>query len=84
MAASHGGPAVPPSKVNYLDPTTKEALKLLFAPEGSYIQELILTEVKFPYLAASESYTLSVCFISFSVQIHDHSNHILKQMTFPG
>ncbi|KAG0591725.1 hypothetical protein KC19_1G196600 [Ceratodon purpureus] len=45
MAASHGGPAVPPSKVNYLDPTTKEALKLLFAPEGSYIQELILTEV---------------------------------------
>jgi len=34
-----------PPKVNYLDPTTKEALKLLFAPEGSYIQELILTEV---------------------------------------
>ncbi len=47
MAASHGSPDVPPPKVNYLDPTTKEALKLLFAPEGSYIQELILTEVKF-------------------------------------
>lgn len=46
MAASHGGPNVPPPKVNYLDPTTKEALKLLFAPEGSYIQELLLTEVK--------------------------------------
>lgn len=50
MAASHGGPAVPPPKINYLDPTTKEALKLLFAPEGSYIQELILTEVKFHVL----------------------------------
>nr|PNR54038.1 hypothetical protein PHYPA_007714 [Physcomitrium patens] len=45
MTMSHGGPALPPPKVNYLDPTAKEALKLLFAPEGSYIQELILTEV---------------------------------------
>ena len=57
MAASHGGPDVPPPKVNYLDPTTKEALKLLFAPEGSYIQELILTEVKFHMLMRVKFYS---------------------------
>jgi aarF domain-containing kinase len=45
MAVAPGGPDVPRPKVNYMDPTTKEALKLLFAPEGSYIQELLLTEV---------------------------------------
>lgn len=28
-----------------IDPSTKEALKLIFAPEGSYLQELLLTEV---------------------------------------
>lgn len=46
MTSSRSDPVVPAPKVNYLDPTTKEALKLLFAPEGSFIQELILTEVK--------------------------------------
>jgi len=46
MGAPHDALNMLPPKVNYLDPTTKEALKLLFAPEGSYIQELILTEVK--------------------------------------
>jgi hypothetical protein len=74
MAASHGGPDVPPPKVNYLDPTTKEALKLLFAPEGSYIQELILTEVKFHMLMQVKSNSdftayLFVFIFSLSVQI---------------
>lgn len=29
-----------------MDPSTKQALRLVFAPEGSYLQELLLTEVK--------------------------------------
>jgi hypothetical protein len=36
----------PVQKSKGLDPTTKEALKLIFASEGSYIQELLLTEVR--------------------------------------
>lgn len=71
MAASHGGPDVPPPKVNYLDPTTKEALRLLFAPEGSYIQELILTEVKFHMLMQVESKSsLTPCLFSSLVFLY--------------
>ncbi|CAM6091149.1 unnamed protein product [Calypogeia fissa] len=42
-----GGPReeTPQQKAKVLDPTTKEALKIIFAPEGSYIQELLLTEL---------------------------------------
>lgn len=42
-AGDYDRPAQKKSKV--LDPTAKEALKIVFAPEGSYIQELLLTEV---------------------------------------
>ncbi|BBN18853.1 aarF domain-containing kinase [Marchantia polymorpha subsp. ruderalis] len=38
-------PAGPKQTQSSIDPSTKEALKLIFAPEGSYIQELLLTEL---------------------------------------
>eukprot|EP00850_Spirogloea_muscicola_P000970 SM000003S11215 [mRNA] locus=s3:1611199:1615417:+ [translate_table: standard] len=36
--------ALPPSRKS-LDPTAQQALLLVFAPEGSYLQELLLTEL---------------------------------------
>ncbi|CAM6084874.1 unnamed protein product [Calypogeia fissa] len=45
MAPGGPGEETPQKKAKVLDPTTKEALKIIFAPEGSYIQELLLTEL---------------------------------------
>jgi hypothetical protein len=41
-ATSGEGPA---PKLEPIDPATKEALLLLFSPEGSFVQDLLLTEV---------------------------------------
>lgn len=44
MVPATGGEG-PPSKLERIDPATQEALLLLFAPEGSFVQDLLLTEV---------------------------------------
>lgn len=44
MVPATGGER-PTSKLEPIDPATKEALLLLFSPEGSFVQDLLLTEV---------------------------------------
>ena len=44
MVPATGGEG-PPPKLEPIDPATKEALLLLFSPEGSFVQDLLLTEV---------------------------------------
>lgn len=36
-----------PPKLKPIDPATKEALLLLLSPKGSFVQDLLLTEVAF-------------------------------------
>ncbi|KAG0584530.1 hypothetical protein KC19_3G215800 [Ceratodon purpureus] len=44
MVPATGGEG-PPPKLEPIDPATKEALLLLFSPEGSFVQDLLLTEL---------------------------------------
>lgn len=44
MVPASGGEG-PAPKLEPIDPATKEALLLLFSPEGSFVQDLLLTEV---------------------------------------
>ena len=79
VAASHGGPNVPPPKVNYLDPTTKEALKLLFASEGS--SRAYSNWGKISYVDASEIqfefHILSICLFSIVLyKFYTHNNQL--------
>lgn len=41
----------PSARLKPIDPATKEALLLLFSPNGSFVQDLLLTEVQTHFCA---------------------------------
>jgi len=45
MVPATGGEGRSSKKLEPIDSATKEALALLFSPEGSFVQDLLLTEV---------------------------------------
>ena len=84
MAAFHGGPDVPPPKVNYLDPTMKEALKLLFIQRQLHSRAYSKWG-KILYVDTSkiqfEFHTLSIClFLVFLYKFYAHNNQLKKML----